>query len=329
MRLPQSIHRYLSVYTIHFLTIGVAIAVLGIAPGTASATPQLACSPAILRFGEVVLGQTATMMVTVTNNGTTSVTVSGFAFEMSNSNFAPSTLNLPLVLGAGQSFDLSVNFTPTAVGWTGGKINFSSNASDATLVLGVEGTGVNSESLSASPSIVSFGRVAIGTSSTIPVVLANARSQKTTLSAFQTMGNGFSISGPTLPLTLQAGQSVTVNVTFTPPAANTQGGNLFVSGPGLVIPLTGTGTVPTTTAPQYSVSLSWNPSSGGVEGYNVYRSTTASGTYSRLNSTLDANTAFSDSTVVSGQTYYYSATSVTSSGVESALATPPVQVAIP
>jgi fibronectin type 3 domain-containing protein len=76
------------------------------------------------------------------------------------------------------------------------------------------------------------------------------------------------------------------------------------------------------------VNLSWNPSSG-VQGYNVYRSTTASGTYSRVNSTLDANTAFTDSQVVSGQTYYYSATSVSSSGVESALATPPVQVAIP
>ena len=238
-------------------------------------------------------------------------------FVINNSNFTPSTLNLPLVLLAGQSFDLSVSFTPVAMGWTGGKINFSSTASNATLVLGVEGTGVSSESLTASPSIVSFGQVVMGTSSTIPVVLSNARSQKTTLSTFHTMGNGFSISGPTLPLTLEARQSVTVNVTFAPPAATTQGGNLFVSGPGLVIPLTATGTMP-----QYSVNLSWNPSSG-VEGYNAYRSATASGTYSRL-ITPDANTAFTGSTVVSGQTYYYSATSVSSSGV--VLATPPVQV---
>jgi hypothetical protein len=251
------------------------------------------------------------------------VTVSGFA--ISNSAFTPSTLSLPLVLASGQSFDLSVSFTPTAMGWTGGKLAFSSNAINPTFVLGVEGTGVSSESLSASPSIVSFGQVAMGTSSTIPVVLSNARSQKTTLSTFQAMGNGFSISGPALPLTLGAGQSVTVNVTFAPPAAATQGGNLFVSGPGLVIPLTGTGTSP---QPQYSVNLFWN-SSSGVEGYNVYRSTAANGTYSKINSTLDSGTGYSDGTVVSGQTYYYAATSVTSSGQESSRSTPPVQVAIP
>ena len=85
----------------------------------------------------------------------------------------------------------------------------------------------------------------------------------------------------------------------------------------LVIPLTGTGT-----SPQYSVNLFWN-SSSGVVGYNVYRSTAANGTYSKLNSTLDANTAYSDATVVSGQTYYYAATSVNSSGQESTRSTPP------
>jgi fibronectin type 3 domain-containing protein len=98
---------------------------------------------------------------------------------------------------------------------------------------------------------------------------------------------------------------------------------LFAYGLGLAVPLTGTGI-----ATQYSVNLSWN-SSSGVAGYNVYRSTTASGTYSRLNSTPNASTAYTDSTVVPGQTYYYSATSVSASGGESALATPPVQAVIP
>lgn len=323
MRLPQSILRYFSVHPVNLLTIGIVIALVGIAPGRANAAPRLSCSPTILRFAAVVVGHSETLMVTVTNNEATSVTVSGFA--ISNSAFTPSTLSLPLVLASGQSFDLSVSFTPTAMGWTGGKLAFSSNAINPTFVLGVEGTGVSSESLSASPSIVSFGQVAMGTSSTIPVVLSNARSQKTTLSTFQAMGNGFSISGPALPLTLGAGQSVTVNVTFAPPAAATQGGNLFVSGPGLVIPLTGTGTSP---QPQYSVNLFWN-SSSGVEGYNVYRSTAANGTYSRINPALNSGTAYTDSSVVSGQTYYYAATSVTSSGQESSRSTPPVLVAIP
>jgi hypothetical protein len=322
MRLPQSTLRYFSVRTVNFLTIGVAMTLLGMLPmSAAAATRQLACTPASLDFGAVVIGQTQTLLVGVTNQGETSVTVSAIA--AGNAGFTTSNLTLPLVLSAGQSVDLSVNFTPTATGWTYGTISFSSSASNPTLVLAVSGAGTRTEWGTSSPSSVSFGQVAMGTSSTVPVVLTNSRSSNLTMSKLGTSGSGFSVNGPTLPLTLEPGQSVTVKITFAPQAAGTDGGSLFAYGLGLAVPLTGTGI-----ATQYSVNLSWN-SSSGVAGYNVYRSTTASGTYSRLNSTPNASTAYTDSTVVPGQTYYYSATSVSASGGESALATPPVQAVIP
>jgi Abnormal spindle-like microcephaly-assoc'd, ASPM-SPD-2-Hydin len=252
MPLPQSIIQSLFVRTVHFLTIGMAILLFGMVPVRAgAATLQLACTPTNLRFGAVVVGQTETLLVTLTNNGQSSVTVSGIA--VGKSEFTTSNLSLPLVLLAGQSVDLSVSFTPTAMGWTGGTIKFFSNASNATLHLDVGGTGVRSESVTASPSMVSFGQVAIGTISTVPVVLTNARSWKVTLSALQTTSGGFSMSGPMFPLTLGAGQSVTLNVAFAPQSAGTTGGSLFVSGPQLAIPLTGTGTAPG--------QLSANPSS--------------------------------------------------------------------
>jgi hypothetical protein len=240
MRLPQSIIRSLS-RTVHFLATGVAITLLGTLPASARiVNPQLTCTPTFLRFAGVVVGQTEALLVTVTNSGATSVTVSGVT--VSNSQFTPSNLSLPLVLLAGQSVNLNVSFAPAATGWTGGTIVFSSDASNPIFSLLVEGTGVNSEPATASPSTVSFGQVATGTISTLPVVLTNALSQNVTVSALQTMGSGFSASGPTLPLILQAGQSVTVNVTFAPQAAGTNGGSLYVSGAGLVIPLMGTGT---------------------------------------------------------------------------------------
>jgi fibronectin type 3 domain-containing protein len=77
--------------------------------------------------------------------------------------------------------------------------------------------------------------------------------------------------------------------------------------------LTGTGT------PQYTVSLSWTAStSQNIVGYNIYRSNTSGGPYSKINSVLDPNTAYTDNSVVSGQTYYYVTTAVDSSGKESA-----------
>ena len=323
MRLPQSIHRYFSAHTVHFLTIGVAIALFGMLPMTAgAATPQMTCTPSILHFGDVLLGRNETLMVTLANNGQTSVTVSSMA--VANSDFTPSSLSLPLVLSAGQSINLNVTFTPAATGWTGlTEITFSSDASNPTLILGVAGTGVTRESATGSPSIVSFGSVARGSSSTIPVVVTSTSSVAETITGLHAAGSGFSLSGPTPPFTLAAGQSFTVNVTFAPQGSGTVGGSVFVRGPWLVVPLTGTGTAST-----YSVGLSWN-SSSGAQGYNIYRSTAATGTYSRLNSALNANTAYTDSTVVPGQTYYYSATTVNSGGQESVLSTPPVPVTVP
>jgi chitinase len=64
-------------------------------------------------------------------------------------------------------------------------------------------------------------------------------------------------------------------------------------------------------------------------GYNVYRSTSATGSYAKINSSVDPNTAYSDSSVTSGQTYYYEATSVNAAGMESPKSTPPVQAVIP
>jgi len=325
MRLPQSILRYFSVQTVNFLTIGVAITLLGMLPvSAAAATPQLACTPTNLDFGAVVIGQTQTFLVGVTNQGQTSVTVSAIA--AGNAKFTTSNLTLPLVLSAGESVDLSINFTPTTTGWTYGTISFSSNASNPTLVLAVSGAGTHSEFGASSPSSVSFGQVVMGTSSTVPVVITNPRPSNITISKLGTSGttgSGFSVNGPPLPVTLEPGQSLTVNVTFAPQAAGSSGGSLFAYGLGLAVPLSGTGI-----AAQYSVNLFWN-STPDVVGYNVYRSTASNGTYSKINSSPDSSTAFTDSGVVSGQTYYYAATSVSQSGQESTRSTPPVQVAIP
>jgi Abnormal spindle-like microcephaly-assoc'd, ASPM-SPD-2-Hydin len=287
--------------------------------GAGATTQQLECTPASLRFGEVVIKQTETLLVTVTNNGETTVTISEIAVK--DSEFTVSKPDLPLVLQPGQSVDLNTKFTPTEKGWTKGTVTISSDASNPTLVLDVAGHGVDSESLSASPSNVAFGQVAIGASSTVPVVLRNDLSEKLTLNAAQTTGSEFSMSGASFPLTLEAGGSVTLNVTFTPQSPGAEGGSLFISGPALNVPLRGTGSA-------FKVNLFWNYSPDAI-GYNVYRSSAAKGKYSKINSILDPVTAYIDGTVDSGKTYYYAATSVNSEGQESARSKPPVEAVIP
>jgi hypothetical protein len=67
------------------------------------------------------------------------------------------------------------------------------------------------------------------------------------------------------------------------------------------------------------VELSWTASTGAV-GYNVYRATTSGGPYTVFASPGNV-ISYMDSTVVSGQTYYYVVTSLNSSNVESAYST--------
>jgi hypothetical protein len=69
----------------------------------------------------------------------------------------------------------------------------------------------------------------------------------------------------------------------------------------------------------HSVNLSWSASTSKVSGYNVYRSTTSSTSgFTKINSSLVGTTSFEDSTVQNGKTYFYTTTSVDSTGAESA-----------
>jgi hypothetical protein len=71
--------------------------------------------------------------------------------------------------------------------------------------------------------------------------------------------------------------------------------------------------------PNYAVNLSWDAStSSDITGYNVYRSTTSGGPYSKINTGgLVASTTYADTTVATGTTYYYVTTAVNSSNQES------------
>ncbi len=83
--------------------------------------------------------------------------------------------------------------------------------------------------------------------------------------------------------------------------------------------------IPTGTA--HSAVLTWlAPSpvggSGTVTGYNLYRTPSGPPSYVKLNATPVSALTFTDTTVASGTTYGYCATTVDSSGSESACTVP-------
>jgi hypothetical protein len=99
--------------------------------------------------------------------------------------------------------------------------------------------------------------------------------------------------------------------TFTPSTATASLSNANKTG----VNFTATATV----SVQHSASLNWAAStSTNIVGYNLYRGTASGGPYTRINTSLVAGTGYTDSTVSSGQTYYYVSTAVDSSNNESA-----------
>lgn len=75
---------------------------------------------------------------------------------------------------------------------------------------------------------------------------------------------------------------------------------------------------PVTAPISRSVSLTWIAStSPGVRGYNVYRASISGGAYEKLNASPIAGNSYVDQNVISGRTYYYVATAVNGSNVES------------
>lgn len=83
---------------------------------------------------------------------------------------------------------------------------------------------------------------------------------------------------------------------------------------------------PATSSSLHSVALSWNASPSPVAGYNIYRGSQSGGPYTRLNSSLQPGTTFSDNSVQAGATYFYVTTAVDGSSQESAFSNESVSV---
>jgi Cep192 domain 4/Abnormal spindle-like microcephaly-assoc'd, ASPM-SPD-2-Hydin/HYDIN/CFA65/VesB-like, Ig-like domain len=111
-------------------------------------------------------------------------------------------------------------------------------------------TGSTTIVLGLSSSSVSFGDVTIGQSGTKTVTLTSTGSGIVTISGISVAGNGFTASGPHLPISLSSGQSTTISVLFKPTASAMDSGTVTIASnavePSMTIALSGTGTTAAT-----------------------------------------------------------------------------------
>jgi fibronectin type 3 domain-containing protein len=89
------------------------------------------------------------------------------------------------------------------------------------------------------------------------------------------------------------------------------------STPQLTVALQGSTTTTSGGGSSHSATVSWDNGDPTATTYRVYRSGVSGGPYTSLNATPLSVTTYTDSTVISGSTYFYVVTEINASGVES------------
>jgi hypothetical protein len=197
------------------------------------------------QMGQVPLNTTASVQFRVYNVSSTAVSVN---VTLAGAGFTFVSPELPFVIPPNspvtQALNFTVSFTP------GSTAGYSANMQINSLSVILLGSGVTAPTLTSVAGCsgsgpFTWGSVTTGSPATCTFALQNLNPQAVPVASIVVNGLGF--SGPvgvTAPLTLQAGQSASFSVSFTPPQALAYSGTLSIgaqsyalSGTGLAPPL--------------------------------------------------------------------------------------------
>jgi hypothetical protein len=98
----------------------------------------------------------------------------------------------------------------------------------------LKGEATTNGQMSLTPTLITFGTVLLGKTQTQAVNLSNPTSSTITLTNVAVTGQGFILTGLSLPLTLKAGQNTIFTVTFAPVGSGTSSGSISLTGTSVV-----------------------------------------------------------------------------------------------
>ena len=219
------------------------LAFLGCGSNLAVTNLQLTLAPATLGFGIVGLNtMSAAQTLTLTNTGLAAATISGTTVS---GDFSVASNSCGAMLALGATCQISIVFTPSALGMRTGSVTVASNAGPQMVAL----TGTGGTLLATlAPGALNFATVAVGSVSPAQTVtVTSSGTASLALSSILATGD-FLETANTCSAVLAAGASCQVTLVFQPRAFGVRSGTLTVasnsgSGPQTVL-LNGTGTTP-------------------------------------------------------------------------------------
>jgi hypothetical protein len=278
----------------------------------------MGAAPSTASFGNVVVGSTTTQTFRLTNIGTSQISISSIVSSVAS--VVVSGITTPVSLAPGASATMTAAYKPTTAGSVAGKITVTSNAVGSPTILDLSGNAAAATvQLTPSATSLSFGNVTVGSSGTNQLKVTSTGNTNASISNVTVSGTGFVLGSSAANVILDPSQTESYTVNFDPKVTGGISGTLTITSNAanspLNIALSGTGVA---TTAQHTVALTWDRSTSNVTGYFVYRGSKPSGPFTQLNSSPESSPSYSDSTVSSGQVYYYYVTAVNSSNIQSA-----------
>jgi hypothetical protein len=230
--------------------------------------PVVTLGGSSISFGNQIVGMSsAVQMVTLSNTGTATLTISSIAITGTNSGDFSQTNTCGASVAAGANCSISVTFKPTATGSRAASVTITDNASGSPQSVSLTGTGVAPVVSFGGTTALTYSGQPVGTTSTVQsVTLTNTGNAALAITGIAITGansGDFAQTNtcPASPATLAAGSNCTISVTFDPTATGARNASLAVtddaSGSPQAISLTGTGTPAAPVASLSTTSLSF------------------------------------------------------------------------
>ena len=212
-------------------------------------TPGIGVSSSTLSFGDVTLGASSSQSLTVSNLGSSLLTIS--SITCTNSQFAADITFFSVSPGGSQV--VVVTFAPMATGAQSGTLSITHNDAGSPSPVAVSGTGIN-PGIVLSRSDIGFGNVTLGGTKSVPLGVANISTVPVNISDISSSDPQFT-PGVT-SLVIAPGACDTIYTTFLPADLGSKSGILQIThdAPGGLsqVPMSGDATVD---IPQVSVNF--------------------------------------------------------------------------
>lgn len=197
--------------------------------------PEAELSSQRIDFGEVMLGYRSTIGIEVRNVGTADLSIESATLDGTTSGDFDNLLVSDVVVGKGESVELTVRYTPDVVGQDYGNVVLTTNHPDQPLVeVPLSGFGVQ-PGLDLDPDLLWFGEVPVGDSVSRTFTMAGEGTGTLTVTDIALSDDVAGVYQVTLPggaappVELTAGLSMDVVVTFTPDDDGERVGELLIS----------------------------------------------------------------------------------------------------